>query len=262
MSTRELLELAALDAMGLLDDDERESFDTAFRSAPPEVQSRLRAEQARFANADHLLPPVDPPAGLRARVIAAVREAISSVRTSDDDAVLASIGRPQRSTAYMWRAACIGFATATVVLGVLYLGVNQQNSEMVARMESGTITEMIQDLGPRAREILMSPDVTPVAFERGTSEIHESVTAALYFDAVTGEALLLCEGLPVADGTYTLTLRDSSGRERNLQTSLATGGFVPTHIVGLEASQLDSLTIEGPTRSGGAPETILTAGDL
>ena len=260
MSTRELLELAALDAMGLLDEEEREGFDTAFRAAPPEVQARVRSEQARFANADHLLPPVEPPAGLRARVMAAVREAISSVR-SEDAGVIASIGAPIRNNAPMWRAACIGFATASAVLGVLYLTLAQQNNRMQTLHAQGTITEMIQDMGPRAKEILMSPDVRPVAFTPAAPDVHESVTASLFYDGVTGEALLLCEGLPVANGVYTLTLRDGSNAS-NLQTIIAEGGFVPTHIVGLDASKLSGLTIEGPARAGGSSETILTVGDL
>ena len=260
MSTRELLELAALDAMGLLDEGERESFDTAFRAAPPEVQARLRAEQARFANAEHLLPPVDPPAGLRARVMAAVREAIASVR-GDDSGVLASIGGPIRNNAPMWRAACFAFATAAGVMAVLYLTVAQQNQQMVARFESGTITEMIQDMGPRAKEILMSTDVRPVAFTPSAPDVHPSVNASLYFDPRTGEALLLCEGLPVADGTYTLTVRTGDDAH-NLQKIVATGGFVPVHVEGLTETQLTSLTIDGPAKAGGAIETILAVGDL
>ncbi|MEM1424900.1 MAG: hypothetical protein AAGH64_12975, partial [Planctomycetota bacterium] len=224
-------------------------------------QARLRAEQARFANADHLLPSVDAPAGLRARVIAAVRDAIANVRGGEDAGVLATIGAPVRNNAHMWRAACIGFATASVVLGGLYLMVTNQNQKMSMRMEANALSGMIQELGPRAREILMSPQVRPVAFEAASPEANPLVGASLYFDAVTGEALLLCEGLPVADGLYSLVYRDGSGEE-TLHTILATHGFVPTHIVGLDASQLGSLSIEGPTRRGGASEMILSAGDL
>ncbi|GAB4555174.1 MAG: hypothetical protein Tsb0013_17920 [Phycisphaerales bacterium] len=260
MSTRELLELAALDAMGLLDEEERESFDTAFRAAAPELQARVRAEQARFANADHLLPPVEPPAGLRARVMAAVREAIASVK-GDEPGVLASIGASTRTNTPMWRAACIGFATATAVLGVLYLTVAQQNRTMERMIAQDTITELIQDMGPRARQILMSPAVRPVAFTPSAPDVHTSVTASLYFDAETGEALLLCEGLPVANGTYTLTVRNGK-IARNLQSIVATGGFVPVHVEGLTESELTTLTIDGPSRAGGSIETILAVGDL
>ena len=49
MTTGEMLELAAVDALGLLDDAEREAFDAAFRRAPSAVRELVRAEQARVA---------------------------------------------------------------------------------------------------------------------------------------------------------------------------------------------------------------------
>lgn len=262
MSTRELLELAALDALGLLDEGEREQFDSAFRAAPPEVQARLRREQARFAKADHLLPPVDPPAGLRARVIAKVREAIAAVRGQEDADVLATIGMaPRKASAPFWRAACIGFATASMVLGVLYLTVAQQNSKMTRLAQQNNLTEMVQDLGPRAQNILLAERMRPVAFTPTASDLGAPVTASLLFDPDSGEALLLCEGLPVPDDTYTLTVRSGSS-ETTVSRILANGGFVPVYIEGLREDQIDSMTIDGPKTFGGANETILAVGDV
>lgn len=263
MSTRELLELASLDAMGLLDDEEREGFDSAFRAAPPEVQARVRKEQARFANADHLLPPVDPPAGLRARVISAVRDAIAAVRGEEQD-VLATIGTASsaiRNTAPMWRAACIGFATASLVLGVMYLTVAQQSSKTQSIIQQDGLAQIIQDMGPRAQQILMSQRMRPVNFTPSAPDLHPSVTASLLFDPDSGEALLLCEGLPVADGTYTLTVRNGQA-VITMSEIIATGGFVPVHVEGLSEASINGMTIEGPARAGGANETILMVGDV
>lgn len=262
MSTRELLELASLDALGLLDEDERQSFDTAFRAAPPEVQARLRREQARFANADHLLPRVDPPAGLRARVVAAVQTAIAGLRTEED--VLATIGPvpKSRNSAPMWRAACIGFMTATAVLGAMYLMVNQQSQKMQSIVEQGAMSDyIVQDLGVRAKEILMARDARAVSFIPAAADVHSSVTAKLHFDPDSGEAILLCEGLPVADGTYTLTVHNGTVAI-SLKSIIATGGFVPVHVEDLDENQLMDLTIEGPMTPGGEDTTILTVGDV
>ena len=63
-NTRDLLEYAALDALGLLDDAEREEFERAFRAASPEVQAMVRREQTRAADIDAILPRVEAPAGL------------------------------------------------------------------------------------------------------------------------------------------------------------------------------------------------------
>ncbi len=262
MSTRELLELASLDAMGLLDDEERESFDSAFRAAPPAVQARVRKEQARFANADHLLPPVEPPAGLRARVVSAVREAIAAVRGEEQD-VLATIGAGPvlRNTAPMWRAACIGFATASLVLGVMYLTVAQQSSKARMLDRQDSLIAVVQEMGPRAQHILMAQRMRPVNFTPSAPDLHPSVTASLLFDPDSGEALLLCEGLPVADGTYTLTVRNGQAVVK-LSEIIANGGFVPVHVEGLSESSISGMTIEGPARAGGANETILMVGDV
>ena len=76
-STRDLIELSLLDAMGLLDDEERAAFERAFAGTSPAVQSHVRREQTRLAQIDFLLPDVEAPAGLRAMVLEAVRKAMA-----------------------------------------------------------------------------------------------------------------------------------------------------------------------------------------
>src|SRR5215471_5879583 len=73
MNLQQLIELAVLDAMGLLDESEQSQFEGAFRAAAPQVQAQVRREQTRLSVIEALLPDVQPPAGLRAAVIEAVR---------------------------------------------------------------------------------------------------------------------------------------------------------------------------------------------
>lgn len=80
MSLQELIELAILDAMGLLDEREQASFESAFRTASPSIQAQVRREQTRLSRIEALLPDVTPPAGLRAAVLAAVREQIATAQ--------------------------------------------------------------------------------------------------------------------------------------------------------------------------------------
>lgn len=54
MKTQELIELAVLDAMGLLDEQEREAFDAAFDAAAPAIQAQVRREQTRLSVSEHL----------------------------------------------------------------------------------------------------------------------------------------------------------------------------------------------------------------
>ncbi|MEO1130526.1 MAG: hypothetical protein AAFX05_12590, partial [Planctomycetota bacterium] len=150
MTTQELYELASLDALGLLDDDERADFERAFRAAAPEVQAQIRRQQLHAADIEDLLPRVEPPAGLRARVLEAVRQAMSVVRPAhmshaQDSGVLAKI----YTSMPLWRAACIGFATATVVLSLFFVWVAQENQRIAARWENAeTLAELQQNLGP------------------------------------------------------------------------------------------------------------------
>jgi len=66
MNTYELLEAAQLDALGLLDDAERDAFDAAFFAASPDVQAQIRREQARLVRTDWLpSSEVEPSAGLK-----------------------------------------------------------------------------------------------------------------------------------------------------------------------------------------------------
>src|SRR5690606_37987452 len=75
-TTRELGEIASLDALGPLSEEEREALDSAFRAAPPELIELLRREQARIAENKALFSPMGAPSGLRARVLHSIRGAI------------------------------------------------------------------------------------------------------------------------------------------------------------------------------------------
>ena len=60
LSREELLELAALDAFGLLDEYEAAIFSRSFHHAPAAVQDEVRQLQAEIAADPSLLPAVDP----------------------------------------------------------------------------------------------------------------------------------------------------------------------------------------------------------
>ena len=95
MSRDDLLELAALDAFGLLDDYEAALFTRSFHHAPVGVQDEIRELQAEYAGDEALLPEVGPDATLKARVLRSVATAIEE--ESIELAPLATIGR-RRST--------------------------------------------------------------------------------------------------------------------------------------------------------------------
>ena len=76
MTREQLLELAALDALGLLDEYEAALYNRSFHDAPAAVQEEIQRLQALVANDETLRVDEEPDPSLRARVLTAVAKAI------------------------------------------------------------------------------------------------------------------------------------------------------------------------------------------
>jgi len=232
MTTRELLELASLDAMGLLDDNEHEAFESAFRAAAPAVRRQVRREQERLTGDTSTLPDVDPPADLRDRVMGRVREAMVSARTDVVGRIVPEEFSIRANVSPLWRAACIGFATATLVLFGVGYSMQSQYNEALAAGQSGEIAAIAQQLGPKFEQVLLSPTAQRVAFASNvndTSTGSPELQAAVYFDHETATAFLVCRNLPEVDGLsdYRLVVVDENGAEESSITKFPyTGGLV------------------------------------
>ena len=174
MTTRELLELASLDAMGLLDDKEHEAFESAFRAAAPAVRRQVRREQERLTGDTSTLPDVEPPADLRDRVMGRVREAMVSARSDVVGRIVPEEFSIRANVSPLWRAACIGFATATLVLFGVGYSMQSQYNEALAAGQSGEIAAIAQQLGPKFEQVLLSPTAQRVAFASNVSDEAEA----------------------------------------------------------------------------------------
>lgn len=120
LTTQEMIELAVLDAHGLLEDDERAIFERQFASATPATQAMIRREQTRHADIARVLPDVQPPAELRAKVIGAVRAAMAEALFSG--AASESLGMrlsDRRSVSSLWRIGTIGAIAACVAMAIM-----------------------------------------------------------------------------------------------------------------------------------------------
>ena len=125
MTREELLELAALDAFGLLDEYEAALYTRSFHHAPAAVQDEVKELQAAFAADLTFLPEVEPKDEIRHRVLGAVARAVES--ESGELAPLALIGRAHTrrgrtvhrssngSTSQFWRAAALVLAAGNIV---------------------------------------------------------------------------------------------------------------------------------------------------
>ncbi|MBZ0173440.1 MAG: hypothetical protein K8E66_13735, partial [Phycisphaerales bacterium] len=187
MTHRELLESALLDALSLLDEEEREAFNEAFEAAPPHLQAQVRREQTRLARMESLLPDVVPPAALRARVIEAVRAAIAGRQLAEAERVLKlhdpdTISRlpavaHRRKVAAVWRAIALGCATAAIVFGLLLFqlsGLYDETQSLEDRMY-GTLTDRF---GPDITDVLIDADTRRITLT--SSDFGSEAQAAIW----------------------------------------------------------------------------------
>lgn len=262
MSTHELLELASLDALGLLSEEERDGFDRAFNAAPPALQAQLRAEQARMAADDSLLPMVQSPVGLRARVLAAVRDAMQSVGGRQVAGRIAPDIMPGRGVSPLWRAAAIGCLAASVVFALATLQMQRDYQAINTHLEAGAWQDQwVSDFGVRFERMFYDEDVIKLEFTAapGSETLGD---AALLLDPATGEGEFLCRNLPEIDGEYQVVVVNDAG---NVQPGEPILTFNPTTVrfhKAVEANRpMDGLrlAVVAVPRGGGEPRTLLLA---
>lgn len=260
MSTRDLYEMASMDALGLLDDDERQAFEAAFRAAPPHIQAEIRREQLREAEATDHLPQVEPPASLRARVIAAVMDTVHTLQTEP----VATIGpgaRVNARTAAFWRAACIGFATATVVLSGFVYTVADQNKQISQQFIQNDISDTVEQMGgERLVKTFTSPTTQFVSFKQAAATTADSDNTpsgvSLVYDPDKHDGFLLYSALPINTLEYTIKLADGTTKTFKVnQTDSA------VYLNGVRPEQLTNMQILAPSRDG-QEKILLESNDL
>ena len=260
MSTRELFEMAAMDVLGLLDEEERKDFEVAFRTASPEVQAQIRREQRRAAEIEPWLPAVETPAGLRTRVLQAVRGAIASMSEP-----VATIGPAQNhswlNSVTVWRAACIGFATASVILaGFFYVTSSQISSINTERQEQLALQHFQDKYAARFHSTIASPETRRVSFTTPMPSAGK-LMAMLYIDPETGDAYLVGDNLPIASGEYSLVVA-KDGNFKRLKKITGDGGEFFHVIPSLTPTDAANLAIVKPNTTGeNETDIILRAGD-
>lgn len=256
MSTRELVELAQLDAMGLLDEQEAREFEVAFAAAPAEIQEQIRKEQSRMCVLEPVLPDVQAPEHLRGKVLSAVHEAIiesivetaplatgaASAESIQKVAAAASGQAPTRHEGgrslpgvgeggrrrglNLWRSTAIAFAAAAVVLGITTIKLQTQYERVIAQKSTGDSLEKVTSLFGIDTHKFFFSEMTDRAILLPASSIPSGedwskVSAAVWHNPDFTQARLICENLPsLKDKTYQLVAIDTKGAVRVLGNDL------------------------------------------
>lgn len=261
MKRENLFEMATMDALGFLEPGERRAFEDAFRSASPALQEELRREQRRLTDLDGSLPAVEPPTSLRARVLAAVREAMAAVAPVRANGVLARLGasewsRVHRRVSPLWRAACIGFATATVVLIAVGFNLRQTVYSALQDFNDRDLTQLVaRDLGYEFAERLLSPFSQKVSFQPTGASM--SARAAILIDPKTKTAYLVTRDLPAVEGEYRLVVLDEKGELGRSIASFAADGQLSGTPISANIELGTPLAIVPPTVPAEKPKAML-----
>jgi hypothetical protein len=220
MTREELLELAALDAFGLLDEYEAALYTRSFHHAPVAVQNEIKELQAAFAHEASLLPDVEPDPALRQRVLDAVARAIEA--ESMELAPLAMIGRPDRArngtagrmglgaATPVWRAAAFALAAALLVVAYFAGQFLERNNQMTGYVIGLLTHDQIEEaIKPNFRDFLADPSCAMHVLQPSADGI--DAVAAVFVNERTGEAFFFALRLPVQSDPFVLRATDDSG---------------------------------------------------
>ncbi|MHC4989901.1 MAG: hypothetical protein ACYTGC_02880 [Planctomycetota bacterium] len=275
MTREELLELAALDAYGLLDDYESALYTRCFHHAPATVQDEILELQAELAGSTALLSDELPPADLRRRVLEAVAQAVELENSRL--APIASIGGQRPSPAYVggepekrsvsrllfggsggfWRAAAFVLCGAVIVLASFQI--QQQRYQQLAfeLMMSGRTQDGVREIiGPGFQRYVNHPDRRSRAMGPPVDPTYSGIANLMYIEPLTGgpdaaaDAFVLAMGIPESDEPYTIVLVNGDGEREEISTFRSNGVVAGVELVGLTARVLATATFEILDASG------------
>lgn len=213
MTTQELIELAVLDTMGLLDEQEQASFERAFNAAPPQVQAHVRREQTRFSDIDSMLPAVEPPAELRSAVIEAVREAIAdALVTGGPDAETLTL-RPSKGVSPAWRLGAVAAVAVAVVLGGATLQMQQEYTQLNQSIRNNAhIDQLNATFGTRfVDDTIFDARTRQIAFVPENDTLRAK--ASVYYNPDWNVIRLYCRDLGNEEGgAFRVALIDEAGQ--------------------------------------------------
>jgi len=276
MRRDELLEMASLDALGMLEADEAAFFSRSFLEAPRMVQDEIRALQASIASDLQLVSDEEPPAFLRNKVIGAVLEEID--QASHGLAPIATIGalrnvrvtnsqtdqsfestnplnveqhlqverrairsRSMNRTLMAWRAATVGLA-ASLLATFMWVSVIANEALKVTQLAQSTETrnELGTYLGTTWTQFVSA---TCKVRTLNPSTTGGNVSASIWINEKSGESFLVAYELQ-SNSDYTVRLKASNGTVITLGKVTGSGKVTGAKFAMADVTKLQFETIE------------------
>ena len=274
MRRDELLEMASLDALGMLEADEAAYFSRSFLEAPRMVQEEIRALQASIASDLQLVSDEEPPAFLRNKVIGAVLAEIDDA--TQGLAPIATIGalrntrvtneaeyatgitnrsddveqhlqferrairvRSMNRTLMAWRAATVGLAASLLAtfMWVTVIANKAMDSNRIA-LNQWTESESVKQLGPTFNQFL----ATPCQMLSLVTTRHENIAAILYINQKTNESFLVGYGLQT-NKDYTVRLNNKDGSTVQMGKLIGGSKITGAQLLAMNLNQMKSIEV-------------------
>lgn len=259
MNLQQLIELAILDAMGLLDDDERALFESAFRGAAPAVQAQVRREQTRLSRIESLLPDVTPPAELRSAVIEAVRREIESVEAVVGSVLVPPMVKSERVSP-LWRMASVGLAAAVVVLAVtLFEGYVTFKQYSKAVQDDRLLQAMSERFEGTVKDVLFNRDTERVVFRPVSASFKGD--ASVFLNPEWQQSRFFFQGLESKEGRpLRLAVVDADDHIIQTLAEISSDGRLEQKKVDLKPTVKSRLAILSQDDNGN--QTVLGRGEV
>lgn len=200
----QLVELAVLDAHGLLDPLEVDLFNRAFHHAPVTIQDEIIQMQEAFAIDISLLPNVEAPDTLKQQVIEYVSKAAD--REANRLAPLALIGAragASRKTAdgfrrtHFWRTAAMVLFGIGVILSVLTIDAQRRATNIATiALNTETNDSLANFAGPGFTSFVGNPYCQVIRLEREEGRAEGYIRVAIH--ELTGEGFVV--GIDLHEG--------------------------------------------------------------
>jgi hypothetical protein len=243
----ELLELAVLDAHGLLDPIESELFNRSFHNAPASVQDEIVRLQHRLATDESLLPSDLPAASLKGKVIDAVAKAADNEakRLAPLALIGARVGAARGNinttgSVALWRTAAMILFGVSLVLAIMTLDIKRDSDKIAQKAETAVANDLLKKLtNTMFAETIKNPYYKVTQLERTVGNQTGYIRVAIYSEPVDGidstsanklNAKGYVFGLDLVDGEeITIQGVDESGKTWPLTTIVADGSVVGQH---------------------------------
>lgn len=265
MNLQQIIESAQLDALGLLEGEDLEKFESAFAALPAAHKAMIRAEQdrvIRFGWSEGVIEGASidsafaPPAELKDRILTACHGIGRKTHVSATSPTAVRRAISGRRVTHWWRASALGLAAACLVLGAAFIQMQVSYGRITEQNRANAMQQaMNNEMAGYVSDMVFSTKTDRVVF---ASRSGFAGKASIFTSPEWKSAQLHCMSLPTSDGQqYKLVITDSSGATERVVKQFTSNGGMMSLEVNVNAAEASRLAIVMIDKTG--RETLVLA---